>query len=210
LSSILPVFEQPEIGQGVLTGTILKRKDIIPVYIDALLEHNISEEAKSALRAAHPNKSFKIEDQPAARKDQSRGKAKPDTEEQANDLAPPREEYKVSRVIRNTTMAKEIKELHDFRCQVCGIRRERGSSGYAEAHHIQPLGAENPGPDVGENILVVCPNHHADFDYGMLEVNPETLQIRHAYDDDVDGTKLRTIPQHDVDPAYLEYHNENV
>lgn len=137
----------------------------------------------------------------------SRGVADPD--ERAVDLSPPKKEYTVSRTIRNTTIAKEVKELHDYRCQLCGERRERDGSGYAEAHHIHPLGAEPPGPDRKENILVLCPNHHSDFDYGMLSVDPETLEVSHQYEDSADGKTLRTVSGHEVNPEHIRYHNAN-
>ena len=135
--------------------------------------------------------------------------ASADPDERAGDLKPPKKEYTVSRTIRNTTIAKEVKELHDHRCQVCGDRRERDDSGYAEAHHIHPLGAEPPGPDQKQNILILCPNHHADFDFGMLSVDPETLEIEHHYDEAVNGNTLTTQSGHEIDPEHLQYHNEN-
>lgn len=137
------------------------------------------------------------------------GSASADTQERSNDLSPPKKEYTVSRSIRNTAIAKELKQLYEHRCQVCGVRRERADSGYAEAHHIHPLGADPPGPDSKDNILVLCPNHHADFDYGMLSIDPDSLEISHQYDSSVDGNTLTMMPDHEIAQAYLNYHNEN-
>ena len=134
----------------------------------------------------------------------------PDPDERAGDLSPPKKEYTVSRAIRNTTIAKEVKELHNHRCQLCGERREKDGSGYAEAHHIHPLGAEPPGPDRKANILVLCPNHHSDFDFGMLSVDPETLEVSHQYEDSADGKTLRTVSGHEIDPDHIRYHNANL
>jgi predicted restriction endonuclease len=61
---------------------------------------------------------------------------------------------------------------------------------YAEAHHVKPLGAPHDGPDVRENILCVCPNHHAQLDYGAIMP---------------DGKSLKTI-----DAKYIEYHNKKI
>ncbi len=60
------------------------------------------------------------------------------------------------------------------------------------------------------NILVLCPNHHSDFDFGMLSVDPETLEVSHQYEDSVDGRTVRTIPEHEVDPNHIRYHNANL
>jgi len=46
-----------------------------------------------------------------------------------------------------------------------------GKSWYAEVHHLKPLGQD--GPDTDANMLVLCPNHHVLFDYGVIAINPE-------------------------------------
>lgn len=172
---------------------ILSRYESVEQYIEA----HLKDPSASLLDKSGESSSNNIRAAPA------------DPDERAGDLTPPKKEYTVSRTIRNTTIAKEIKELHDHRCQVCGERRERDGSGYAEAHHIHPLGAEPPGPDRKQNILVLCPNHHADFDFGMLSVDPETLEIEHHYDEAVNGNTLTTQSGHEIDPEHLQYHNEN-
>lgn len=214
LKTTLPVYKQPEVKQGVLTGTVLggnTRTEIAGIYVDALLQHDVSETTKQLLRAAHPSGEITNDtpSQPEKPSQSSSNNISVDPEEQANDLKPPKKEYTVSRTVRNTTIAKDVKRIHDHRCQVCGERRYRDGSGYSEAHHIHPLGDTPPGPDIAENILVLCPNHHADFDFGMLQVEPETLEITHEYDEAVDGTQLRTEDGHTIDPDYIRYHNEN-
>lgn len=136
----------------------------------------------------------------------------PDRDEQSVDLRPPKyTDVQVSRVVRNTTLAKEIKELYDHRCQVYGEQRMKGpGEPYAEAHHVRPLGGSPPGPDVEENIIVLCPDHHADFDYGMVEIEPNTLQITHAYDQSLTGTKLRVESRHNLATNFFEFHNEQI
>ncbi|QCJ47766.1 HNH endonuclease [Haloprofundus sp. MHR1] len=121
---------------------------------------------------------------------------------------PDRTEVTRCRVIRNTTRVRRLKELYDFSCQVCGQQRRRSpDEPYAEGHHLQPLGGHHNGPDAAENLLVLCPNHHADFDYGVIEVDPETLRMSHAYDSAVDGRSLTVSASHKLDTSFLEYHN---
>lgn len=136
----------------------------------------------------------------------------PDFEEGAADLPPPkRVTTEVSRVIRNTVIGKELKQLYEYRCQVCGQQQQqRGGEPYAEAHHIHPLGATPPGPDAEENLLVLCPNHHADFDYGVIEVDPASHTIRHSYDSAVDGTTLTVTAEHPLADEYLEHHLDQI
>ena len=136
----------------------------------------------------------------------------PDFEERTPDLSPPkRVSTQVSRVVRNTTKAKKLKELYDHKCQVCGIQRQqKDEEPYAEVHHIQPLGSDPPGPDELENLLVLCPNHHADFDYGLIRVEPETHRIRHAYEPSVDGSELRVASEHPLSSVYLQFHIDEI
>lgn len=102
----------------------------------------------------------------------------------------------VYRILRDTEIARKIKMIHRYKCQVCGVAIALpGGSFYAEAHHIQPLGAPHNGPDISENILCLCPNHHAEMDYGVREID---LDI------------LRLSPKHEVDLRYVEYHNKEI
>lgn len=100
------------------------------------------------------------------------------------------------RILRDTELARRVKLLHSYRCQICDhtIELPNGSL-YAEAHHIRPLGGRHTGPDQIENILCLCPNHHAEMDYGARELS---LSI------------LRTVPEHPIDPSFIEYHNKQI
>ena len=81
-------------------------------------------------------------------------------------------------------------------CQVCDhvIEFPNGVR-YAEAHHIQPLGASHNGPDIVENIICVCPNHHAELNHGILPI---------------ELSALRTAEEHSIDPQYVDYHNKHI
>lgn len=113
-------------------------------------------------------------------------------------LEPPlRVEAIVTRVVRDTPRAVELKKLYAYKCQLCDERLEvRPGVYYAEVHHIQPLGSPHDGPDVEANMLVLCPNHHAAFDLGAATFLSESsvqvgrqqfhLTRRHQLDDSVD------------------------
>lgn len=115
----------------------------------------------------------------------------------AHDVAPPsrkRVATTVYRILRDSTLARNITTLHRHHCQICGVTLDLSDgSRYAEAHHIQPLGAPHDGPDVAGNIIVLCPNHHAMCDYGVVVL--ELLQ-------------LRSHPNHGIDPKFIKYHND--
>lgn len=135
-----------------------------------------------------------------------------DRQEPARDLATPdpnRVETTRSRVVRNTDLAHDMKQMYNHTCQICGASR-RGPDGnpYAEAHHIRPLGRPHNGPDEPGNILVLCPNHHADFDYGRLIIDPETYRVTHFDEETVDGTELNIADPHELLDDHLTYHNK--
>jgi len=97
------------------------------------------------------------------------------------------------RILRDTPLARKIKFSHNYECQICGetIHLADGSR-YAEAHHLQPLGAPHHGPDIAENIICLCPNHHALLDYFAIP-----LALNH----------IRTKEHHALGVAYIDYHN---
>ena len=105
-------------------------------------------------------------------------------------------ESTVCRIVRDTLLARRIKMLHNHECQLCGhtISLPDGSL-YAEGHHIQPLGEPHNGPDTAENVLCLCPNHHAACDLGAILL---------AADD------LRRVDGHVVGQKFLDYHNRVV
>lgn len=116
----------------------------------------------------------------------------PDTE------APPPERVhsETYRILRDTELARRIKKLHNNVCQLCGttITLVDGSR-YSEAHHIRPLGAPHNGPDIPENVIVLCPNHHVECDYGVIELLRTMIKIRAG---------------HVISQTYLDYHNSTI
>ncbi|MFD3424118.1 YDG/SRA domain-containing protein [Streptomyces decoyicus] len=121
--------------------------------------------------------------------------------------APGRKETSTQRIIRSTKVADYVKKIHDFTCQVCGLRIETPTGAYAEAAHIKPLGKPHNGPDEIDNVLCLCPNHHTAFDFGMLVISDDrTVTQRgstpHTY-------RLREISGHTIKTQYLAYHRNH-
>jgi putative restriction endonuclease len=115
---------------------------------------------------------------------------------------PRRRETSTLRIVRETAVTQWLKGLHDYRCQVCGVRLEGSAGPYAEAAHVRPLGRPHHGPDTADNVLCLCPNHHVLFDYGAFTLTDglELIGLAGA---------LRTHPRHQLDPAHLAYHREH-
>ncbi len=107
---------------------------------------------------------------------------------------PTRVESKTYRIIRDTLIARKIKEIHNFRCQICHETPIKLRSGYyAEAHHIKPLGNPYNGPDVADNIICVCPNCHVLLDYGAIKI---------------DKAIILDVQSHQISSEYIKFHNE--
>ncbi|MPS65049.1 MAG: hypothetical protein DI622_07925 [Chryseobacterium sp.] len=72
----------------------------------------------------------------------------------------------------NTTIAK-IKLLRNFECQICSktIIRKNGEK-YIEAAHIEPK--HKKGKETLDNIILLCPNHHKEFDLGNTIIHEHT------------------------------------
>lgn len=81
---------------------------------------------------------------------------------------------------------------------------------YSEAHHLQPLGKKrHNGPDIKENLIILCPNHHVEFDFGAIALNPITLIIEHCNPND-EFIRKEMILKHSIDNRYIEYHYNNI
>ncbi len=125
------------------------------------------------------------------------------TEEPAEYSATNRREVRVSRIIRDTAQARQIKVLYDHRCQMCGTRLECPAGPYSEAAHIRPLGAPHNGPDTKDNILCLCPNHHVLFDNGAVSIAEDLALVG-------DDSDLIVHRNHHINRHYLAYHREHL
>lgn len=114
-------------------------------------------------------------------------------------------------VQRNESLVQDIKSIYNDTCQLCGDRRLQGDNiGYSYVHHIKPLAKKHSGPDSAENVIVLCPNHHDDFDNGMLTIDPNTLGITHDYEDSLTGTTVTMKKGHEIASKFFAYHNQTI
>jgi len=104
----------------------------------------------------------------------------------------------IQRIVRDTALGRKVKELHDYTCQVCGLRLDCAGGAYAEAAHIRPLGAPHNGPDELANLLCLCPNHHILLDRGALFIGDD-LRVS------VTGNPLRQVRKHLISLEHLRY-----
>jgi len=114
----------------------------------------------------------------------------------------------VNSIVRNVIFRERIKDIYNHTCQVCGVylKRPNVKNGISVAAHIKGLGKPHNGPDIKENMLCLCPNHHAQFDSYSFYINPDTFTIV-GLDDNSQET-ITTSTKHKVNAEYLKYHKE--
>ena len=113
----------------------------------------------------------------------------------------------VVRRIRDSKQSRAVKAWHNDVCQVCGVVVViDGGRRYSEGAHIRPLGTPHDGPDTTANILCLCANHHAQFDFGGLHID-EALTIRERHTSVILGV-LRTVARHRLDQDALKFRRD--
>ena len=106
----------------------------------------------------------------------------------------------VSRRIRDSEMARQLKLLYKYECQICGLAKGRL---YSEGAHVKPLGKPHLGADKSDNLLNLCPNHHTQLDIGGLFILPD-MTIADSAGLAVGSLTFRK--KHQLELANAEYH----
>lgn len=93
---------------------------------------------------------------------------------------------------RDVELVRRLKTLYRDSCQICGTQLQvRENNYYSEVHHIRPLGRPHNGPDTLDNMICLCPNHHALLDLFSMPLRMEELHVI----------------RHNLNSEYLGYHN---
>jgi|GEM_PF-6786056 len=109
---------------------------------------------------------------------------------------PDRVHTTIERIIRDTALSKQFKQLNDWTCQLCSTVIELpDGTRYAEAHHLRPLGSPHDGPDSSPNLVCVCPNCHAKLDLGAITLRRSDLQF---------------VTDHSPSQEFIDYHNHAI
>lgn len=109
----------------------------------------------------------------------------------------------VLRIVRDTKLAIDIKNLYGHKCQVCDVSIPTKNGPYAEGAHIRPLGKPHDGNDSLSNLLCLCPNHHVMLDKGSISITDDYLLIGE------ESGVLKVHTKHKIEKCNLNYHRES-
>ncbi len=113
----------------------------------------------------------------------------------------------VSRIKRDVSLSENIKEIYGYKCQVCNVYLKTPYGAIAIGAHIKGLGKPHNGPDVIENMICLCPNHHEQFDDHGFYIGSETSEIKGL--EGYDGKKITLNKKHNIEKSFLKYHLED-
>lgn len=123
-------------------------------------------------------------------------------------LSPVRKASTSTSVSRDSRIAAWVKNLYKDSCQICGNTIITQIGTYSEGAHIRPLGKPHDGHDTTENMLCLCPNCHATFDFGMLVIDIK----ERTWTDLAKGINgaLNINVNHKPDPNFADYHRQHI
>lgn len=110
---------------------------------------------------------------------------------------------------RNKRESRKAIDLSGRRCVICGWKKcdYKGNLLLVGAH---VRGFRNTSDyDRHDNIISLCPNHHAEFDAGNITIDPKTQICSHVDSTDPFHRKRIVGKISHVQIGYFDYHQKN-
>jgi hypothetical protein len=115
--------------------------------------------------------------------------------EQSLQSATPKQRSAISVRIERGRVGATVKHFHKGCCQICaGLGNSpvafvtRRGLPFSEAHHVVPVSALRKGSLSHANIMVLCPNHHRQAHFGVVDIVEDMPSYWTVV---VDGIELR-------------------
>ena len=109
---------------------------------------------------------------------------------------------------RNRKFVTKLKKLYKNTCMFCDTRLQVGNDlYYSQVAHIRPLGMPHNGTDKTSNMLVLCMNHHLQFDRGVLSLVKTSSGfeiVSQILGDPLDGKGFHS--KHQLDDKCVDWH----
>lgn len=119
-----------------------------------------------------------------------------------------RRRKEVEGFVRNIAKVKKLKKLYNDKCQIndCGFKlqyltKNNRTSSYSEVHHYNPL--KNESDDDWDNMIVLCPNHHAEFDFRVKFIHRDGITIIDKNGKEI-GETIKFRKNHKLDMKNIE------
>lgn len=91
-------------------------------------------------------------------------------------------------------------------CVICGwCKKNYNGDPLIVGAHVHQY-SDDQTLDTFENIIALCPNHHAQFDGGVLTIDLDGI-VHCIYDDEYDGKKIVGSIAH-IKKGHIDYHNK--
>jgi len=94
-------------------------------------------------------------------------------------IEPEKKVQEIDKILRkDRQMVDLLKKLMDYNCQFpncnSNIPTKKGLN-YVEVAHIKPV--FKGGKSIIGNLIVLCPNHHKEFDLGELVISEQNKKV---------------------------------
>lgn len=210
LESTVVGFQTVLDALGIRPVTDVEVADLLARERDTESEAELAEPYLSWLEAlGYLVREDGINELTAAGRERSDGRAGLTANTETEPESKPTEEANSNATESDQSATEALKSRYDHTCMLCGDRRQRSpKEGFAKVHYLLPPGNPHDGPETPANALVVCPNHRADLEHGLVRIDPQSFTVRHAYEPRISGRTLSTADGHDLGPQYLAYHND--
>ncbi len=109
--------------------------------------------------------------------------------------------------LRDNNVKKEVLKICPSRCLFCGynICTKDGTT-LLEGAHIRRF-SEGQQYDDPCNMILLCPNHHTEYDNDLIDFTPDGV-IHHYYKDNPIDNKMVEYSIDYLYPGYIRYHNK--
>lgn len=92
-------------------------------------------------------------------------------------------------------------------CFICGYcKKDTNGHPILDGAHVKD-NAKNPSNDNAHNMILLCPNHHREYDRGVIDF--DTKGIIHTFNphDPENGKSMAYFPTY-IPPGTIDYHNK--
>lgn len=100
-------------------------------------------------------------------------------DQKMQELSPVKQLVELNKILRNDRgIVSLLKKIYNYQCQFPECKSKistKDGVNYVEVAHITPV--KTGGKSILGNLVVLCPNHHKEFDLGHLEITEQNKTL---------------------------------